>query len=144
MFYSGGLTKLPSAALPDCGVLQLFSGSECQDVVMGNGAVRMRSADHPWGPWTPPQDVIVGGAPADGPRGQYGPGGSLRHPGCTEPSCAPHSDMFAYHADEYGFLYSANIIEQWIQPVGDSVDVIWNASTWDPYRVVLFRTRLHK
>ena len=142
MFYGGGLTKLPTPALPLCGVLQLFSGAECKDVVIGNGAVRMRSADDPWGPWTLPQDVIVGGDPADAPQGQYGPGGALRHPACTEPSCAPHSDMFAYHAEEYGFFYSANIIEEWIRPAGVGVDVVWNASTWDPYRVVLLKTRI--
>ena len=144
MFYGGGLTTLPSAALPNCGVLELFTGSECKDVVMGNGAVRMRSADHPWGPWTPPQDVLVVGDPAAGPHGQYGPGGALRHADCKDAGCAPHSDIFVYHANEYGFLYSANIIEQWIRPAGDGVDIIWNASTWDPYRVVLFRTHIKK
>ncbi len=142
MFYGGGLSNLPTEALKRCGVLELFAGAECTDVNMGNGAVRMRTADDPWGPWTPPQDVIVGGVPTDGPLGQYGPGGALRHPACTDPSCAPHSDMFAYHADEYGFFYSANIIEQWIRPAGNGVDIIWNASTWDPYRVVLLRTRI--
>ena len=144
MFYGGGLTRLPTAVLRQCGVLELFVGAECADVNTGNGAVRMRTAEAPWGPWTPPQDVIVGGIPADGPTGQYGPGGALRHAACTDPTCAPHSDMFAYHADEYGFFYSANIIEEWIRPVGDGVDILWNASTWDPYRVVLLRTHIRK
>lgn len=144
MFYGGGLINLPTAVLPNCGVLELFTGAECKDVVIGNGAVRMRTADDPWGPWTPPQDVIVGGDPAAGPSGQYGPGGALRHPACTDPACAPHSDMFAYHPEEYGFFYSANIIEQWTRPAGDGVELIWNASTGDPYRVVLLRTRINK
>jgi hypothetical protein len=144
MFYGGGLTRLPTSALPRCGVLELFVGAECTDVDMGNGAVRMRTAEAPWGPWTPPQDVIVGGVPADGPNAQYAPGGALRHAACKDPTCAPHSDMFAYHADEYGFFYSANIIEEWIRPVSDGVDILWNASTWDPYRVVLLRTRIRR
>ncbi|HSD73816.1 MAG TPA: hypothetical protein VLB75_03540 [Steroidobacteraceae bacterium] len=144
MFYGGGLSNLPTAALQLCGVLQLFTGAECKDVDMGNGAVRLRTAEDPWGPWTPPRDVIVGGNPADGPHGQYGPGGALRHAGCTDPTCAPHSDMFAYSANEYGFFYSANIIEQWIRPAGDGVDILWDASTWDPYRVVLLRTHIAK
>ena len=143
MFYGGGLTTLPSEALPDCGVLQLFSGAECKDVKVGNGAVRMRSADHPWGPWTPPQDVVAAD-PAGGAQGQFGPGGSLRHVDCKAAGCAPHSNIFVYHPDEYGFFYSANIIEQWIRPAGDGVDILWNASTWDPYRVVLFRTHVRK
>jgi len=144
MFYGGGLTRLPTPVLKQCGVLELFVGAECTAVNMGNGAVRMRTADDPWGPWTPPQDVIAGGVPADGPIGQYGPGGALRHAACTDPTCAPHSDMFAYHPDEYGFFYSANIIEQWIRPAGNGVDILWNASTWDPYRVVLLRTHIRK
>jgi hypothetical protein len=111
---------------------------------MGNGAVRMRIADDPWGPWSPPQDVIVGGVAAEGAREQFAPGGALRHPACTEASCAPHSDMFAYSKDEYGFFYSANIIEQWTRPTADGVDLLWNASTWDPYRVVLLRTHISK
>ena len=88
--------------------------------------------------------MIAGGVPADGPIEQYGPGGALRHAACIEPTCAPHSDMFAYHTDEYGFFYSANIIEQWIRPAGNGVDILWNASTWDPYRVVLLRTHIRK
>jgi hypothetical protein len=50
--------------------------------------------------------------------------------------------MFAYQAGEHGFFYSANIIEQWTRPVNGGVDIFWNASTWDPYRVVLLRTRI--
>jgi hypothetical protein len=88
--------------------------------------------------------VLVVGDPAAGPQGQYGPGGALRHVDCKAPGCAPHSDIFVYHANEYGFFYSANIIEQWIRPAGDGVDIIWNASTWDPYRVVLLRSHIRK
>jgi len=144
MFYGGGLSTLPTQALPLCGVTQLFTGADCTAVVVGNGAVRMRTADAPWGPWTLPQDVIVGGDPADGPHGQYGPGGALHHPDCKEPTCAPPSEMFAYQAGEYGFFYSANIISEWVRPVDDGVEILWNASTWDPYRVVLLRTRISR
>jgi hypothetical protein len=42
----------------------------------------------------------------------------------------------------YGWFYGANIIEEWITPAGDGVDILWNASTWDPYRVILLRTRI--
>ena len=143
MFYSGGIISLPRATLPGCGVLELFTRSECKDVVVGNGAVRMRTADHPWGPWSPPQDVIEGGDPDVPGSGQYGPGGVLRHPACREATCAPHTQTEYYDANEYGFFYSANIIEQWTREVdGGAVDVYWNVSTWDPYRVVLLRTRI--
>ncbi len=141
MFYGGGMTKLPTPALSLCGVLQVFTGRECRDVVVGNGAVRMRTADHPWGPWTPPQDVVVGGDPAQPGSGLYGVGGPLRHPACTAPTCV-RSRMKFYQEDEYGFLYSANIIEQWTRASDKGVDVYWNASTWDPYRVILLKTRI--
>ena len=144
MFYGGGLSTLPTAVLPNCGVLELFTGAECRDVVVGNGAVRMRSADDPWGPWTPPQDIIAGTDPDGGPQGQYGPGGALRHAGCQDPRCAPHSRIFVYHPNEYGFFYAANIIGEWTRPAGDGADILWNASTWDPYRVVLLRTRIRQ
>jgi hypothetical protein len=143
MFHGGGVTilKLPPW-LPNCGVLELFIGAECTQVVIGDGAFRMRTADDPWGPWSPPQDIIAGGDPAVPGSGQYGEGGMLRHPSCTSERCAPHTRARDVNANEYGFFYSANIIEEWIRPAGKSVEVIWNASTWDPYRIILLRTRI--
>jgi hypothetical protein len=143
MFYGGGIISIPRPpALPECGVLQLFTGYDCKQVEVGNGAIRMRTADHPWGPWSPPADIIVGGDPRLAGTGQYGVGGVLNHPGCVAEGCAPHTDADNYGDDEYGFFYSANIIEEWIVPAGSGVDILWNASTWDPYRVVLLRTRV--
>jgi len=142
MFYGGGMGKVPRGALATCGVLELFTGAECENVVVGNGAFRMRTADQPWGPWSPPQDLIVAGDPAV-PDLQYGIGGALRHPECTDPGCAPHTETPFYDSEkEYGFFYAPNIIEQWIHPAGSGVDIIWNASTWDPYRVILLRTHI--
>lgn len=142
MFYGGGIVSLPTPPLPNCGVLELFTRFECKQVIVGNGAVRMRTADHPWGPWSPPQDVIEGGDPDVPGSGQYRPGGILHHPACTEDGCATHTRTPFYHADEYGFFYSANIIEEWTREVDGGVDIYWNVSTWDPYRVALLRTRL--
>lgn len=142
MLYGGGITSLPSPPLPNCGVLELFARFECKAVDVGNGAIRMRTADQPWGPWSPPQDVLVGGEAAAPGSGQYGPGGVLHHPSCSGDSCAAHTETAHYHDDEYGFLYSANIIEQWTREVPGGVEILWNASTWDPYRVVLFRTTI--
>jgi hypothetical protein len=142
MFYGGGMTKLPLPPLPRCGVLELFTGRDCANVVIGNGAVHMRTADDPWGPWSAPQDVVVGGDPAVAGSGLYGVGGPLHHPACTAPGCATPTRTAFYHPDEYGFLYGSNIIEQWTTRSRDGVDLIWNASTWDPYRVILLRTRI--
>jgi hypothetical protein len=142
MFYGGGMVNRPLApVLINCGVLELFTGPECSQVIIGNGAFRMRSSDNPWGPWTPPQDLIAAGDPAVA-AGQYGPGGMLRQPDCSDPTCAPTTARPDDREKEYGFFYSANIIEQWTRPANDGVDIIWNASTWDPYRVILLRTRI--
>lgn len=143
MIYGGGMIRSPSPLLPACGVLEFFARSECIDVAMGNGAIRMRSADDPWGPWTPPQDVLVGGDPdKNPPEQQFAPGGILRHPDCVQENCAESTDWEGVDPREYGFLYGVNIIEQWTRPAGAGVDLIWNVSTWDPYRVVLLRTRI--
>lgn len=145
MFYGGGLTNLPYLpTMPDCGILELFVGAECKSVDMGNGAIRMRAADYAWGPWSPPQDVLVGGDPRAAGSGQYGPGGVLRHPRCTDPTCAPHTAARTRRPDEYGFLYSANLVAEWIRPTDNGVELIWNVSTWDPYGVVLLRTVIAK
>jgi hypothetical protein len=142
MFYGGGIISLPRPGLPDCGVLELFTRSECLQVEVGNGAVHMRTADDPWGPWSPPEDVLAGGDPDIPGSGQYGPGGMLHHPACDAATCATHTETPHYNPKEYGFLYSANIIEEWTREVDGGVEIYWNASTWDPYRVALFRTRI--
>jgi hypothetical protein len=145
MLYGGGMVRLPTQILPQCGVLELFTRSECKDVVVGNGAIRMQTADDPWGPWSPPQDVFVGGDPdKKPPEHQFAPGGVLHHPDCTAKTCAPATNWEGVDPREYGFLYGVNIIEQWTRPAGNGVDIIWNASTWDPYRVILLRTRIER
>ena len=146
MFYGGSMDVSPKPALGllDCGFLQVFMQTDCKAVRLGKGEVLMRTADDPWGPWTPPQTVIEGGDPFVPGSGQYGPGGVLFHPTCKGETCAPHSPIAAFHEDGYGWFYGANIIEPWITPTEDGVEVLWNASTWDPYRVVLLRTRIRK
>lgn len=145
MIYGGGLVSLPTEILPACGVLEYFARDECKDVVKGNGAIHMRSANDPWGPWSPPQDVLVGGDPEKSPpEHQFAPGGILRHPDCVQEGCADSTDWEGVDPREYGFLYGVNIIEQWTRSAGDGVDLIWNVSTWDPYRVVLVRTRVNR
>lgn len=144
MLYGGGMVTLPTKELPRCGVLELFARAECTEVVAGKGAIHVRTADQPWGPWTPPQDVLVGGDPAvSPPEQQYAPGGIMRHPDCKGPACVGHTNFQGINPHEYGFLYGANIISEWTRPApGGGADLIWNVSTWDPYRVVLVRTRI--
>ena len=143
MFYGGGLVKSPIAVLaPKCGALQIFARAQCEQVALGNGAMRMRTADFPWGPWSPPADLIVGGDADRRPTAdQYGPGGVLYHPACAREGCASGTQR-AGQAGDYGWLYGANIIEEWTTRAAGGVDVIWNASTWNPYRVILLRTHI--
>jgi hypothetical protein len=53
--------------------------------------------------------------------------------------------------DPIGRLYAPNIIEEWTEDVSDdatrargerTADLYWNVSTWNPYQVVLVKTRL--
>jgi hypothetical protein len=50
-------------------------------------------------------------------------------------------------SNPFGFLYGPNIIEDWsmnrTSPV-PGVDIYWTVSTFDPYQVVLMRTRVKK
>jgi hypothetical protein len=141
MFYGGGISNVPNerVGLPNCGIGEVFSRTECKHVVIGNGALRMRTADDPWGPWTPPQDLIAGGDPERmPPADQYGPGGVLYHQACVGEDCQRRSLQMP--ENDYGWFYGANIIEEWTRPAGDGVDLVWLASTWDPYRVIMLRT----
>ncbi len=144
MFYGGGISNAPNEkwGLANCGIGEVFSRTECKNVVYGNGALRMRTADDPWGPWTPPQDLIVGGNPDQRPLAdQYTPGGVLYHPACEGEGCQKRSLQFPEY--DYGWFYGANIIEEWTRPAGNGVDLIWLASTWDPYRVIMLRTKIN-
>ena len=139
MFYGGGMGTESWREQDRCGVLEFFTGPECTQVVIGNGAFRMRTADYPWGPWSEPQDIIVAGDPHARPlEHQYVEGGPLYHPACNGEDCVePTGD----HG--YGFFYASNIIAQWTRPAGEGVDIIWNASTWNPYHIILLRTRIN-
>ena len=107
------------------------------------GAIHARFAKQPWGPWSPPQELFAGGDKSSSTvSGQYVQGGILRHPSCSDPTCAPNESV--YSASELGVLYGANVIDPWMVDRGDHVDFYWNVSTWDPYEVVLMRSSVVK
>jgi hypothetical protein len=110
-----------------------------------DGAILVRFADQPWGPWTAPQPVLVGGDPADpfAPGTQFGPGGILHHPACTVADCVPGGQPPLPGALTVGGLYGANIVDCWTEDrKHGKVDLYWNVSTSNPYQVVLMKTRL--
>jgi len=118
----------------------------------------LRFADHPWGPWTAPQLHWPAGTPdtLDTPRG---PGGVLFDPRCVSKAghpCAQSDPSRPAHVfnkgcqpplteTDFGHLYAPNIIDAYSQPTKDGadLDVYWNVSTWNPYRVLLLKTRFH-
>jgi hypothetical protein len=137
MFYGGGTQT--------SGDICNIPGQNCDLVELQGAAIRMRTATNPWGPWSAPQNVLVGGEPDDGPQpdNEYRSGGVLRHPDCVGSDCAPHSAPLDA-ANETGLLYAANIIEEWTEVrAGGAVDFYWLVSSWDPYRVTLMKTRVN-
>jgi hypothetical protein len=135
---------LPAFGLLRCGLLEIFVPGDCEQVDDAEGAIFMRTADHPWGPWSAPQTLIAGGDPDIPGSGQYGSGGALHHPSCTEPGCTPSMAIPAWAQNGYGWFYGANIIEPWTTETQDAVVITWNASTWDPYRTILLQSRIKK
>ena len=118
------------------------------------GAVRVRFADHPWGPWSPPIPHLAPGDPAVA-GDLYGPGGWMFHPGCTDQGAAvcapsdPHRPLDSFFAGcpavgagfDRGRLYSPVVIDPYTRPDGaGGLEVYWNVSTWNPYAVLFVKT----
>jgi hypothetical protein len=122
------------------------------------GAVVVRYAEHPWGPWTRPATLLAPGNP--GQVGDpYGPGGFLYHFDCKdEPNakCAVTDPVRPIDAllggcqaptpqTDIGRMYGSNIIDAYGKPNGDDgLDVFWNVSTWNPYGVVLMKVTFRR
>jgi hypothetical protein len=129
------------------------SGGSAEDP---SGAIRVRFADHPWGPWSPPATHLDPGNPAI-VGDAYGPGGYIFHPACEDrpPAvCAPSDptrplDYFLPGCPQVGamldtgILYAPNIIDAYTRADGaGGLDVFWNVSVWNPYLVALLRTNV--
>ena len=140
MLYGGGRSALSGGSGPD--------GT--------GGAIRLRFADHPWGPWSPPIDHLAPGSPtvAGDP---FGPGGFMFNPECTDQPpavCAPSDPTrpvdFVFPGCppvgatvDTGILYGANVIDAYTRPDGTGgLDVHWIVSAWNPYLVAMLRTNV--
>ncbi len=109
------------------------------------GHVFMRFARHPWGPWTAPQPLLAAGDSSRDaqPVEQYAPGGILAHTNCQGPACARYDPAYLLDwptNNNNGVLYGASIVDVWTTARGESTDVYWFVSTWNPYQVVLMKT----
>jgi hypothetical protein len=109
------------------------------------GAIFVRFAAQPWGPWSAPEPLFSAGDPQDpDAASQYGPGGVLYHPDCEGDACVPPTASTLYPDGfvQYGWLYGPNVIECWTTARDGGADIYWNVSTWNPYEVVLMKTRV--
>jgi hypothetical protein len=108
------------------------------------GAIFVRFAAQPWGPWSKPEPLLHAGDPEEpnAEGSQYRPGGILYHPDCAGDGCVTGSPSSLYPDGfvQYGWVYGPNIIECWTTPREGRVDLYWNVSTWNPYEVVLMKT----
>jgi hypothetical protein len=133
MFYGGDLA---ARGLP------IIVGPNAQVRADPEAALHVRYADRPWGPWTAPEQLLKANDLQDPSAGAAADGGILHRPSCKGAACAPHEP--GYDDDsEIGVLYCPAIIEPWTV-VDDSgaVDLYWAVSTWDPYQVMLMKSRL--
>jgi hypothetical protein len=134
----------------------LLYDAPCTRSTGAPGAIVMRFADHPWGPWSPNAPHLSPGDPRHVGDAR-GPGGILFYPGCVnklparcvEPDAQSTADALLPgcigppSAPDPGRLYGAAIIDSYTAPAGnDGLDVYWNVSTWNPYSVVLMKTTI--
>lgn len=118
------------------------------------GAIYVRWADHPWGPFSPPEPYLSPGHPQQ-PHSGYGPGGFMYHPDCRDTSSLQCARSDAHRPPDVavdcqvqvvdpGRLYQPNIIDSYTRPTADGgLDVVWNVSTWNPYGVQLVKSRVY-
>jgi len=113
--------------------------------------IYLRTAKHPWGPWSKPQ--LMWNALAED---AYDCPGILYSPLSIGAAC-PESDPYrpgifkncpAQTPDpnfDFGVEYGVNILDTFTKPglQLNSAVIYWNLSTWNPYRVVLMKTTLN-
>ena len=92
----------------------------------------------PWGPWSEPQ--IIFNAVRDGALGKFihdpraKPDDGLAGPVIGEGQANP--------AAVQGGAYAPYVVERWTKVQGSELDLYYVLSTWNPYVVVLMKSRL--
>ena len=140
MLYGGGGSSLSGGPGPDA----------------PGGSIRVRFADHPWGPWSPSTAHLNPGSPTV-VGDPFGPGGFIFNPACEDqpPAVCARSDptrpldFFLPGCPsvgallDTGILYAPNIIDAYTRSDGaGGLDVFWNVSVWNPYLVALLKTNV--
>jgi len=93
----------------------------------------------PWGPWSEPQ--IIFNAVRDGAMGKFihnpdaNPDDGLAGPVIGKGQANPQAVR--------GGAYAPYVIERWTKVQGPELSIYYVLSTWNPYVVVLMKSRLH-
>jgi hypothetical protein len=93
----------------------------------------------PWGPWSEPQ--IIFNAQRDGALGKFihnpqaNPDDGLAGPVIGKGQANPQA--------VHGGAYAPYIVERWTKVQGSELSIYYVLSTWNPYVVVLMKSRLH-
>ncbi len=92
----------------------------------------------PWGPWSDPQTIF--NAQRDGALGKFIHDPSLQpDDGLAGPVIgAGQKDRGSVH----GGTYAPYMVERWTKVQGSELDIYYVMSTWNPYVVVLMKSRL--
>ena len=141
MLYGGAA---PFAAVPPAPQGTTSYSSSNEAVGDPEGAIHVRFATNPWGPWSEPAQLLVAGDPtASPPTLEYADDGMLHDTTCSAAHCAPGEKALAYVVTPWGWLYGPSIVDPWTTARGGgSADVYFTVSTWDPYGTVLLKTRV--
>jgi hypothetical protein len=93
----------------------------------------------PWGPWSEPQ--IIFNAMCDGALGKFihnpqaNPDDGLSGPVIGKGQANPRA--------VHGGAYAPYVIERWTKVRGSELSIYYVLSTWNPYVVMLMKSRLH-
>ena len=93
----------------------------------------------PWGPWSQPQ--IIFNAVRDGAVGKFihnpqaNPDDELSGPVIGKGQANPRA--------VHGGAYAPYVIERWTKLQGSELSIYYVLSTWNPYVVILMKSRLH-
>jgi len=97
------------------------------------------SSRTPWGPWSDPQTIF--NARRDGAVGKFihnpqaFPDDGLAGPVIGKGQANPQA--------VHGGAYAPYVIERWTKVQGSELSIYYVLSTWNPYVVVLMKSRLH-
>ncbi|MDR3401655.1 MAG: DUF4185 domain-containing protein [Chthoniobacter sp.] len=108
------------------------------DAERPSGGVWFRSSRTPWGPWSEPQKIFEEWR--DGAMGKF-----IHNPQAKTPDgfAGPviGKDRKGWEA-EFGGYYAPYVVERFTKVEGSELDLYYCLSTWNPYVVVLMKSRL--